>query len=132
MNSLKTDTGKYLPEIIERSVRLYEKGMKAETVEKITGMKRRSVNYHARRLGIKRKAGNTSFTPKQATEIKQLYVKGSLSSNQVADIMNVSARKVRKFLAREGLTRDRLKALRMRFERRTRVKNNNKRFYEHA
>lgn len=123
MEALKKPNGKYKEEVINRSLRLYENGMKAELVEKITGMKRRSINYHAKRLGVERAYSNTKFTPRQAKDIKHLYTNCSLSSNQVAELMELPARTVRRFLEREGLIRNRVKALRLRFKRRSIYRN---------
>tara|TARA_R100000750_G_C2267881_1_gene66301 strand:- start:45 stop:422 length:378 start_codon:yes stop_codon:yes gene_type:complete len=123
MEAMKKPNGKYKEEVINRSLRLYENGMKSETVEAITDMKRRSVNYHANKQGIQRSFGNTALTPREAKDVKDLYVDCKLSSNQVAELLSIPSRKVRRFLAREGLMRSRIEALRLRFKRRSNYRN---------
>ncbi|MEO9878394.1 MAG: hypothetical protein ABJF26_03495 [Lentilitoribacter sp.] len=119
---LKTDTGKYTKEAIQYAVNLYRKGMPAKTVEALTGMKRRSVNYHAERLGIERNNKSTSLSTRDQKDIRQLYVTHHYSSVQIAEFTGICETKIKRFLRKEGVIRDRVQALRIRFKKRGRVR----------
>lgn len=119
---LKTDTGKYTKEAIQYAVNLYRKGMTADKVEALTGMKRRSVNYHAERLGIERNNKGTSLSTRDQQDILKLYVTQRYSTIQVAEFTGICETKIKRFLRKEGVIRDRVQALRIRFKKRGRVR----------
>lgn len=127
---LKNPNGRYKPEVIAKCVDMVRRGMTSIQVEALTGVKRRSISHHARKAGIDRSNAWLNRHPHVAKEIRDLYVGQRYSRKQVAEFLDLPEGKVRRFLEREGLTRDRLKALRIALKRKRIVRSHNRKALE--